>query len=134
MKSNSNYRTNKEFEQFLEGIGGLENGWKADSAPIIQRGFFSVDNGWLGIIERLITDLIELGWNKQVAQVKEKFGGLRFYINESSDDIWKRIQLAEQASYITCEKCGDLADLRTDIGWYLTLCDEHYDELKNKKQ
>lgn len=134
MKNNSNYRTDKEFEQFLEGIGGLENGFFTDRPPITQRGFFSVDNGWLGIIERLISDLIELGWDKQVTQVKEKFGGLRFYINSGNEDIWKRISLAEQASYITCEKCGDLADLRTDIGWYLTLCDEHHEELKNKQQ
>lgn len=121
---NNNYMTDDEFNAFLESIGGLENGWYTDRDPIKARGFFSVDNGWLGIIQRLIVDLIELGWNKQICQVKEKFGGLRFYTNETSDDMWNRIRLAEDASYITCEKCGELGELRGG-GWMATLCDEH---------
>jgi hypothetical protein len=121
---NNNYMTNEDFEAFLKSIGGLENGWYTGRDPIMDRGFFSVDNGWLGIVQRLIVDLIELGWNKQICQVKEKFGGLRFYTNECSDDMWNRIHLAESASYITCEKCGELGNLRGG-GWMATLCDEH---------
>ena len=121
---NNNYMTDEEFSAFLESIGGLENGWYTGRDPIKARGFFSVDNGWLGIVQRLIVDLIELGWNKQICQVKEKFGGLRFYTNECSDDMWNRIRLAEDASYLTCEKCGELGELRGG-GWMATLCDEH---------
>jgi hypothetical protein len=121
---NNNYMTDEEFSAFLESIGGLENGWYTDRDPIKARGFFAVDNGWLGIVQRLIVDLIELGWNKQICQVKEKFGGLRFYTNECSDDMWNRIRLAEDASYLTCEKCGELGELRGG-GWMATLCDEH---------
>ena len=121
---NNNYMTNDEFNAFLESIGGLENGFYSDRGPITSRGFFSIDNGWLGIVKRLIEDLIELGWNKQICQVKEKFGGLRFYPNETSDDMWNRIRLAEDISYLTCEKCGELGTLRGG-GWMATLCDEH---------
>ncbi len=94
--------------------------------------FFAVDTGWFQLIKDLIEDLIELGWDKQVCQVKEKFGGLRFYINSGSDEIFKRISEAENLSYKTCETCGQVGELRTDIGWYTTLCDEHYTEKKNK--
>jgi len=121
---NNNYMTDEDFEAFLEGIGGLENGWYTGRDPIKARGFFSVDNGWLGIVKRLIVDLIELGWDKQICQVKEKFGGLRFYPNTTSYEMHNRIRLAEDASYITCEKCGELGELRNG-SWMLTLCDEH---------
>ena len=121
---NNNYMTNEDFNAFLESIGGVENGYYTDRGPILSRGFFGVSNGWLGILKRLIEDLVELGWNKQTCQVKEKFGGLRFYINEGSEDIFRRIKLAEDASYITCEKCGELGELRGG-GWLETLCDEH---------
>jgi hypothetical protein len=121
---NNNYMTDEEFNSFLESIGGLENGYFTDRPPIKSAGFFSVDKGWYGIIKRLIEDLIELGWDKQILQVKEKFGGLRFYTNGISDDMHNRIRLAEDASYITCEKCGELGVIRGG-GWMATLCDEH---------
>ncbi len=121
---NNNLMTKEEMNAFLESIGGLENGYYTDRPPIKSAGFFSVGPGWYGIIKRLIVDLIELGWDKQICQVKEKFGGLRFYINSGSEEIWQRIQLAESASYITCEKCGELGELRGG-GWIQTLCDEH---------
>lgn len=123
-KTNNNYMTKEEFEAFLESIGGLESGYKTNWPPIKSAGYFGVGPGWYGILKRLIEDLIELGWNKQICQVKEKFGGLRFYINGGSEDIFKRIHLAESASYITCEKCGELGEIRGG-GWIQTLCDEH---------
>jgi hypothetical protein len=121
----------KEMNDFLESIGGLQNGFYADRPPITDSGFFSVDLGWYPIIRDLIEDLIKLGWNKQVCQVKEKFGGLRFYINEGSNEIHKRISDAEELSYETCETCGEHGEMRTDIGWYRTLCNKHYEERKS---
>lgn len=118
--------------EYLESIGGLENGFYPDRPRIVDSNFFSVDTGWFPLIKDLIEDLIELGWDKQICQVKEKFGGLRFYINSGSDEIFKRISEAENLSYKTCETCGQVGELRTDIGWYTTLCDEHYTEKKNK--
>jgi hypothetical protein len=117
---------NNEMDQFLESIGGLENGFFTDREPIKDSGFFGVNKGWYPIIKSLIEDLISLGWDKKTTQVKEKFGGLRFYINSGSPEIHARILQAETESYETCEVCGKPAELRKDIGWYLTLCDEHY--------
>ena len=126
--------TDKEMNEFLESIGGLENGYYTDREPIKDSGFFSVGVGWYPLIKDLITDLIELGWDKQTCQVKEKFGGLRFYINAASDDVHKRIGIAEGLSYKTCEKCGEKGELRTNIGWHTTLCDKHYEEHKSNIQ
>jgi hypothetical protein len=126
--------TNKEMNEFLESIGGLENGFYTDRPPIKDSGFFSVGVGWYPLIKDLIIDLIELGWDKQTCQVKEKFGGLRFYINGASNEVHKRISQAENLSYETCEKCGEKGELRTNIGWHTTLCDKHYEEHKSNIQ
>ena len=63
------------------------------------------------------------------AQVKEKFGALRFYINAGSDEIFKKIHSYENQSYETCETCGEKGELRL-VGWYKTLCNKHHEERK----
>jgi len=123
----------EEFNEYLESIGGLENGFYSDKPPIKSVNFFEVNEGWYPLVKELIEDLIQLGWNKQVCQVKEKFGGLRFYINEGSNEIHNRISKAEKDSYEICEVTGNPGKLRTDIGWYTTLCEEEYEKLKMKR-
>ena len=118
---------------FLESIGGLQNGFYLDREPIKNAEFFCVGPGWYPLIKELIEDLIELGWNKQICQVKEKFGGLRFYINEGSDEIHKRIRKAENSSYETCEVTGNPGLLRGDLGWWRTLSEEEYQKTKGEK-
>ena len=101
------------------------NGWKTGDQELGMDWVLScVGPGWKDILVRLINDLEQLGWNGQLCQVKEKFGGLRFYINAASDAVWKRIAQAEEESYETCETCGQPGKLRR-IGWWKTLCDEH---------
>ena len=129
--------TKEELDNFLVEIGGLKNGYKTNMPPITDSYFFNVGEGWYKLIKDLIQDLIKLGWDKETCQVKEKFGGLRFYINGGSDEIYERIVEAEKESYETCEETGLPGELRTDIGWYRTLCDEEYEKEKlnilNKK-
>jgi len=126
---------NKEqLNNYLESIGGLENGFYSDRPPIKNTNYFDINEGWYLLVKELIDDLIKLGWNKQVCQVKEKFGGLRFYINEGNDEIYKRITQAENDSYKICEITGKPGELRTDIGWYLTLCDEEYEKRKKRNE
>ena len=57
-------------------------------------------------------------------QVKEKFGGLRFYVQAATDKQWSYINFAESMSYRTCEDCGAPGKTYTD-GWHTTLCDIH---------
>jgi hypothetical protein len=125
--------TDEEMNVFLESIGGLENGYYTDRGPITDCGFFGVGNGWFPLIKELIEDLISLGWDKQTCQVKEKFGGLRFYINAGSDEIFDRLTKAERDSYEICETCGEKGELRKDLGWFFTLCDKHHQEKLDKK-
>lgn len=59
-----------------------------------------------------------------VVQVKEKFGGLRFYMNKSTGKINLAIQDAEDESLTTCETCGRPGNFRGG-SWYIVACDEH---------
>lgn len=58
------------------------------------------------------------------AQVKEKFGGLRFYYDGGDEYINGLAAMAESMSYITCEECGS-PGAPTSGGWVRTLCKEH---------
>lgn len=125
--------TKEEMDEFLVSIGGLESGYRTDLPPITDSRFFNVGEGWYPLIKSLIEDLIDLGWNKQVCQVKEKFGGLRWYINGGSEEMYDRITEAERKSYTICEVTGKPGEIRSDLGWYRTLCDEEYEKVKMKK-
>ena len=118
--------TYDEMKEFLESIGGLENGFFTDRPPITDPLFFGVKEGWYQLIKDLIVDLNEMGWDKQVMQVKEKFGGLRFYVNShiENDDLHNRVFKAEKDSYKICEVCGEPGRVRNN-GWYMTLCYSH---------
>ena len=59
-------------------------------------------------------------------QVKEKFGGLRFYVQAATDKHYNFISFAESMSYRTCEQCG-APGKRYSMGWHKTLCDIHAD-------
>lgn len=83
-----------------------------------------VGPGWKGILESLVKDLLAMGWSGEVSQVKEKFGGLRFYCeSDGAPGIYERIQEAEDESFKTCEGCGAPGRPR-DLSWIKTLCDK----------
>ena len=116
-----------DFNKFLQDIKGLENGFYSDRPKITERGFFSISSGWLGLVKELIEKAIEAGWDRQICQVKEKFGGLRFYINSAPEEVHNLIREAEKKSYEICESCGDPGEPRRG-GWITTLCDKHNEE------
>jgi hypothetical protein len=60
----------------------------------------------------------------KVAQIKEKFGTLRFYIDNGNKVAFAIVGYAEDMSETTCEKCGNVGKTYT-IGWHKTLCEQH---------
>lgn len=58
-------------------------------------------------------------------QVKEKFGGLRFYYSGGDNYIRGLVDMAESISYRTCEVCGALGETVSLGGWYSTRCEAH---------
>lgn len=57
-------------------------------------------------------------------QVKEKFGGLRFYYEGGDDHIHGMVRMAESWAATTCEECGAPGKVRHG-GWIKTLCEDH---------
>ena len=67
--------------------------------------------------------------------MKEKFGGLRFYMTCDTDEIFDLISEAEALSYKTCEECGKPGEERGG-GWIHTLCDschKNWDKIRSKR-
>lgn len=93
-----------------------------------------VNEGWHPLVTKLVEDLFKAGWNGDLHQIKEKFGGLRFYIGEGSDHVYALIMKAETESLTICEICGKPG--RTSgwgTHWIKTLCEEH-GEKYNKRE
>lgn len=116
--------TTIQMNQYLDSIGGLVNGWKLDAPPIKDSGFFCIGDGWLQLLHDLIEEAILLGWDKEICQVKEKFGGLRFYTNAAPKEVFDVISRYEKLSLETCETCGNPGTMhKSERGWLFTSCD-----------
>jgi hypothetical protein len=59
-----------------------------------------------------------------IEQIKEKFGGLRFYYGGGDQYISGLVSMAELWADQTCETCGNKGERRSS-GWIRTLCDKH---------
>jgi hypothetical protein len=142
----------KEYEEFVAEMEEKFPEFFIDK----QYGGFCVGKGWWKIIESLC-DNIQHHINQQkrlaelyakdpsltylegakevefsIAQIKEKFGGLRFYYNGGDDVIDGMIRMAESWAVRTCEVCGESGIPRSG-GWIRTLCDTHYNESKENE-
>lgn len=86
-------------------------------------------DGWFWLIDNLCHKIDQinnsLSSNQGIysSQIKEKFGGLRFYTNYSNEKIDDFIKFAEFLSYKICEKCGSTQNVtQNKKGWIKTLC------------
>lgn len=83
--------------------------------------------GWAKLYEPLIAICEEE--NVPILQIKEKFGGLRFYASVGDNDLLQEmIDTAEVLSYKTCEACGEPGVMRNKTYWLKTLCDKCEEE------
>lgn len=88
---------------------------------------FDVGVGWMPLVEHLIQALKELGWTGKLSQVKEKFGGLRFYCEDLTPEMNVLITTAEADSFKICEDCGQSGRIHSN-SWIRTLCDKCYND------
>lgn len=89
----------------------------------------SIEDGWMPIIEQLCKSIqhhVDTTGMKQVevVQIKEKFGGLRFYTTHADDEVMAMINEAEHKADKTCERCGAEGEVRNSKPWIKTLCDK----------
>ena len=111
---------NKENSEYLvNNFPNLYRDYGADPRHSCMAFGFEVGDGWFNILKVLSERLEPTG--AIASQVKEKYGTLRFYIYNGSDEAFDLIDRAEFASERTCEECGEPGKL-TDGGWVRTLC------------
>lgn len=91
--------------------------------------YFECADGWFDLLDTLsfhIINELKPGDEINVAQIKEKFGTLRFYYScrsESYNSIASAVMFAERFSAKICEDCGNSGRVRRG-GWIRTLCDQ----------
>ena len=127
--------TEQEYEEFEKRMH--ERFPKMFTKPY---GGFAIGKGWWHIIESLCANIqnhidFKQGQKEKhgmgngcdqvtVAQIKEKFGGLRFYYDGGDDAISGMVRMAEAWADRSCEECGVPGKQRSG-GWIRTLCEVH---------
>lgn len=94
--------------------------------PGLDGQVVELPEGWYSLVIELLDSLAKLkGWShSSVTQIKEKFGGLRFYFDGGSADYEETqhiIAIAEQKSWSLCQKCGAEGATQVNVkrGWSL---------------
>ena len=110
--------------------------------------FFECGDGWFTIIDELCAIIENYMENErdrakydknykpceqiEAIQVKEKFGGLRFYTNHEPNHITGAIRMAEHMSYCICEVCGSTDKVTQTNDWVSRLCIKCVEEYKKE--
>ena len=97
---------------------------------------WEIGEGWFKIVEPVVKSIEEYnsqskGGNIEIAQIKEKWGGLEIYLHFDGvpSDVVKKFNdmvaaAREEASH-TCEDCGTKKNVGMIINkWYRTVCQE----------
>jgi hypothetical protein len=104
-----------------------------------------VPDGWLPIVDKLcgsIQDYVDntydwINGEKEAkgqvrcTQMKEKFGGLRFYTDSGDDYVEGMIRMAEFLCENTCQDCGSEENIGKTRGWIYTICKSCADKREN---
>lgn len=103
-----------------------------DQASPMMTSANNVGEGWHKLLRDLEGLLNILDPDYELQQVKEKFGGLRYYAQTQKTDVDKSfhwaIHAAEGLSVHICEECGEPGKTHSIYGWLHTLCDTHETE------
>ena len=92
-----------------------------------------VDEGWYQIVVDCDNLLTEIDPDYQIAQIKQKFGGLRYYFQPSdvnNGELYVKMNAVvlayEKIASITCEATGNSGVLMKSKGGWLKTLDSEY--------
>jgi hypothetical protein len=120
-----------------------------DSVEELLKNEIGYCPGWHDLIREAFKKLLYLAdlFNMEeinICQIKEKFGGLRLYLDflptDNNEEIGTMqvqimqsiLDIAESRSLNVCQNTGKYGKLRDVNGWVMTLCDEEYEKVINK--
>jgi len=113
----------------------LVNKLKYKYPKILSGTGLCVGDGWYWLLDNLCLSLkFDIANNEypqiEAIQIKEKFGGLRFYVAGSNSKQQKSIDFACSLSLHICEECGSHKNVSQTSGWIRTLCSKCLSKLK----
>jgi hypothetical protein len=111
----------------------VQKSLKSDRTPF-SLFFVECGEGWGDIIYNLCKELEALQPNLIIFQIKEKFGGLRFYTQGHTKQSDQLIRKAEEEAWHTCEVCGKPGSNFSDKGWLKVRCEECKKDGKRLKE
>lgn len=97
---------------------------------------FECGDGWFDIIDRLSDQLekTDVRLSSPAVQIKQKFGQLRFYLQNASTADMNRTWEAQLECDRTCEVCGAQPALNTAVrGYWQVNCDECLTKRRNRR-
>lgn len=105
----------------------------------MMTGINQVGEGWHPLVRELEAKLLDIDQDYRLQQVKEKFGGLRYYATSAADPepdglFHTTISEYEGRSLSICEVCGQPGTLDESGHWLKTLCEAHRRERRAKQQ
>jgi hypothetical protein len=99
-----------------------------------------VGAGWQPLLVEMNERLSELDPDYQIGQIKEKWGGLRYYFTPSpwtdeptQQKMWAIEHEIEARSYQICEECGEPGSVDQRYPWIRTLCPAHQTARESKR-
>jgi hypothetical protein len=87
-----------------------------------------IPDGWVDLVVELDKKLNEIQPDYSLDQVKEKWGGLRYYLTSENDAMSKLVEEYEKKSLETCEVCGKAGRPCHSRGWIATRCSAHQED------
>lgn len=112
-------RYNRALKRAQQGdLAGLKHLYREYKPDTLQR---CIEQDLKNSNPRLVHDSVKYIY---IIQIKEKFGGLRFYYDGGDREIDGMVRMAESMSYRLCEVCG-LPGRPNREGWIRTLCETH---------
>lgn len=87
--------------------------------------------GWVDIVKEALKNAKALDPNLKVTQIKEKFGGLRLYVDSDDPMVNRIVADTEKKSMKVCQKCSAPGEHQTVRGWYVTMCETCKKEREN---
>lgn len=119
----------KKYPHFFEWVKEYRE--ENPEGPIEPMEFgIECGKGWYWLLDNLMSEITTYLKDNEhrdiplvrVTQIKEKFGGLRFYYDGGDDYVHGMVWLAEGLSYKICETCGSTEEVSQTGGWIKTIC------------
>ena len=94
-------------------------------------GYISAPDGWLELVKECDELLAHLDPDYRIIQIKEKFGGLRYYFATELPNPTRLIMQIVASDFgrrsmLYCQECGEPGKTAEIRNWYYTLCNDHF--------